>query len=165
MDWIVTIVGLTGFILAGKKIWWAWYVNLACQGLWVAYALITDQYAFLVAAAVYSIVFTKNALAWTKEHKEAKAAKQKSVDAGEPQLTYNQYRELWEASPPDEDDGEPYGEIFINSEAIKAGTVTVDDMSQMVLDWAVDRDYLVEFKIKYEARGTALQWFARSRIL
>lgn len=74
MDWIVTVVGLTGFILAGRKIWWAWYVNLACQALWVIYAFTTHQYAFLVSAAVYSVVFGQNALKWTKEHRERNSA-------------------------------------------------------------------------------------------
>lgn len=72
MDWVVTVVGLTGFILAGRKIWWAWYVNLGCQALWVIYALTTEQYAFLVSAAVYSVVFGQNAIKWTKEHRDAK---------------------------------------------------------------------------------------------
>lgn len=74
MDWVVTVVGLTGFILAGRKIWWAWYVNLFCQALWVVYALTTDQYAFLVSAAVYSVVFGQNAIKWTREHQETKRA-------------------------------------------------------------------------------------------
>lgn len=72
MDWLLTVVGLTGFVLAGRKVWWAWYVNLACQALWLAYALITQQYGFIVAALAYSIVFTRNAIAWTKDrHRRA----------------------------------------------------------------------------------------------
>lgn len=67
MDWVLTIVGLTGFVLAGRRVWWSWYVNLACQALWLAYALITQQYGFIVAALAYSIVFTRNAIAWTKD--------------------------------------------------------------------------------------------------
>jgi xanthosine utilization system XapX-like protein len=30
-NYIVTFVGLIGFYLGGKKIWWAWYVNIANQ--------------------------------------------------------------------------------------------------------------------------------------
>lgn len=69
-SWLLTIVGVTGFILAGRKVWWAWHVNLACQILWFAYALITDQYGFIVAALVYSVVFTQNAVKWTRERSE-----------------------------------------------------------------------------------------------
>lgn len=69
-SWLLTIVGVTGFILAGRKVWWAWYVNLACQILWFAYAIITAQYGFIVAALVYSVVFTQNAVKWTRERSE-----------------------------------------------------------------------------------------------
>lgn len=67
-SWIVTILGLIGFWLAGKKIWWSWYVNIVNQIMWVIFALITDYYAFLVGTAAYFFVFCKNAYHWTKEH-------------------------------------------------------------------------------------------------
>ena len=73
MDWILTVVGITGFLLAGRKVWWAWYVNLGCQALWAIYALTTGQYGFLVAAALYTAVFTKNAVQWTRERPQVKA--------------------------------------------------------------------------------------------
>lgn len=66
-SWIVTIVGLLGFILAGRKIWWAWYVNIGCQALWVTFALVSHIYAFLLSAAVYTVVFTHNAIKWTRD--------------------------------------------------------------------------------------------------
>lgn len=67
--WLLSIVGVVGFELAGRKIWWAWYVNIACQGLWFAYAIVTQQYGFLVGAFFYLYVFVKNAYKWTKEHR------------------------------------------------------------------------------------------------
>lgn len=67
-SWALSIVGLAGLFLAGKKIWWAWYLNIAGQALWFAYAIVTEQYGFLVAAFGYTFVFAKNAIAWTKEH-------------------------------------------------------------------------------------------------
>lgn len=68
-SWIVTIVGLIGFIIAGRKVWWSWYVNLSAQALWVIYAIISSQPAFLVSAAVYTIVFGRNAYIWTRDRK------------------------------------------------------------------------------------------------
>jgi hypothetical protein len=68
-SWILTAVGLTGFVLAGRKVWWAWYINIACQALWLAYALTTRQYGFVVAAVVYTVVFAQNAIRWTREHR------------------------------------------------------------------------------------------------
>jgi hypothetical protein len=72
-SFVLTIVGITGFVLAGRKVWWAWYVNLACQVLWVGYALATEQYGFILAAAFYTWVFGINAARWTKEHSERSA--------------------------------------------------------------------------------------------
>ncbi len=71
-SWILTAVGLTGIILAGRRIWWCWYINLACQGLWFTYALVTKQYGFVVSSIVYTIVFSNNAYKWTREHNEKK---------------------------------------------------------------------------------------------
>lgn len=39
-SYILTAVGISGFILAGRKVWWAWHINIACQGLWIAYAIV-----------------------------------------------------------------------------------------------------------------------------
>lgn len=72
LSWLVTIIGLVGFVLAGRKVWWSWYVNLGCQALWVIYALASNQPAFLVSAAVYIIVFGRNAFSWTVEHNNRK---------------------------------------------------------------------------------------------
>lgn len=69
-SWILGIVGLAGFILAGKKVWWCWYINLGCQVLWFAYAIVTHQYGFIATALVYSVVFAKNAISWTREHQQ-----------------------------------------------------------------------------------------------
>lgn len=70
-SWILGFVGLIGFWLAGRKVWWAWYVNIANQVLWTIYSLVTEQYGFLVATVFYFWVFTNNAIKWTKEHRES----------------------------------------------------------------------------------------------
>lgn len=67
--WILTAVGLTGFVLAGRKVWWCWYVNLFCQLLWFIYAFTTEQYGFVLAAMVYTVVFMQNAAKWTYAHR------------------------------------------------------------------------------------------------
>lgn len=72
LSWVVGAVGLTGFYFAGKRVWWSWYINLFCQALWISYALVTGQPAFLATAAVYSVIFGINAYKWTKDHRVAK---------------------------------------------------------------------------------------------
>lgn len=73
LSWIVAIVGLSGFFLAGRKVWWCWYVNIACQVFWFLYAWVSETPAFFVAALVYTVVFIINAYKWTKEHFARKA--------------------------------------------------------------------------------------------
>jgi hypothetical protein len=71
-SWLLTVVGLTGFILAGRKVWWAWYINIGCQALWFTYAIVTEQHGFIVAAIAYTVVFARNAYKWTTERSPSK---------------------------------------------------------------------------------------------
>ena len=66
LSWVVSAVGIFGFYLAGKKIWWAWYVNIANQLFWILFAFITQNWGFLLATAFYLWVFGRNAYLWTK---------------------------------------------------------------------------------------------------
>jgi hypothetical protein len=72
LTWIMTTVGFIGFIFAGKKKWWAWYINLVVQILWALYALATGQPAFLASAVAYFVIFAVNAYKWTKDHLNVK---------------------------------------------------------------------------------------------
>lgn len=73
LSWIVAAVGLSGFFLAGRKVWWCWYVNIACQIFWFLYAWVSETPAFFFTALFYTVVFTINAYKWTKEHFERKS--------------------------------------------------------------------------------------------
>ena len=66
LSWVVSAIGSLGFYLAGKKIWWAWYVNIANQLFWILFAFITQNWGFLLATAFYLWVFGRNAYLWTK---------------------------------------------------------------------------------------------------
>jgi len=66
-SWVLTAFGLTTMWLAGRKVWWAWFVGLAGQTAWLAYGLVTHQLGFLVGAAAYSFVYARNASLWTHE--------------------------------------------------------------------------------------------------
>ena len=68
-SWVLTAVGLTCFYLAGRKIWWSWYVGLAGQCLWFLYAISTRQWGFLMGVVLYSVVYARNAYSWTKSHR------------------------------------------------------------------------------------------------
>jgi nicotinamide riboside transporter PnuC len=66
-------MGVTCFWLAGRKVWWAWYVGLVTQLVWLAYSLVTRQWGFLGGVVLYTIVYVKNARSWTLLHNAEKA--------------------------------------------------------------------------------------------
>lgn len=60
-SWILGVLGVTGLLIAGSKIWWGWLINLANEILWIVYALSTHQYGFILMAVAYGIVYARNA--------------------------------------------------------------------------------------------------------
>ncbi|MEU8279800.1 hypothetical protein AB0C08_36415 [Microbispora bryophytorum] len=66
-SWALTAVGVTGLLLAGQRRALGWAIGLSAQALWIAYALATTQYGFLVSAVVYGGVYARNYLAWRRE--------------------------------------------------------------------------------------------------
>jgi nicotinamide riboside transporter PnuC len=68
-SWLLAVVGVTGIFLVGKKIIWAWLILLINEFIWIAYALSTKQYGFIVMATAYAMVYIKSYLAWNKEEK------------------------------------------------------------------------------------------------
>jgi hypothetical protein len=66
-SYLLTAVGVFGLYLAGRKSKWGWAVGLGAQGLWLAYAVSTQQWGFLVSAFAYGAVYMKNFRAWRRE--------------------------------------------------------------------------------------------------
>jgi hypothetical protein len=66
-SYVLTAVGILGLYLAGRKLWWAWLIGLGAQSLWVAYAVVTKQWGFIVSALAYGWVYARNALRWRAE--------------------------------------------------------------------------------------------------
>lgn len=84
LSWVVSAIGILGFYLAGKKIWWAWYVNIANQVFWTMYAFITQNWGFLLATAFYLVVFGRNAYLWTKNRNKKPEVEIPEIDFGDP---------------------------------------------------------------------------------
>lgn len=61
---ILAAVGITGLWLAGSGRRIAWAIGVAAQLLWLAYAVATRQYGFLLTAVAYGVVNARNWLAW-----------------------------------------------------------------------------------------------------
>lgn len=69
-SWLLTAVGVTGLYFAGRKRALGWGIGLSAQVLWVAFAVSTEQYGFLVSAGAYGWVYAKNFTAWRREARE-----------------------------------------------------------------------------------------------
>lgn len=74
-SWLLMAIGVFGLYLAGKKNLYGWAVGIAAQFLWVAYALSTQQYGFLISAVAYGWIYAKNFLAWRREARSSVVAK------------------------------------------------------------------------------------------
>lgn len=81
-SWILTAVGVFGLWLAGRRNPLGWAVGLGAQGLWIAYALTTEQYGFLVSAGAYSWVYARNFISW-RASSPTSPASEKSNDVME----------------------------------------------------------------------------------
>jgi hypothetical protein len=64
--WVLVSVGILSMYLAGRKSWTGWALGVCAQGLWIAYGITTHQYAFIVTAILYGIVYGKNLLEWRR---------------------------------------------------------------------------------------------------
>ena len=63
-SWILSIVGVTGLYLVGKRHWWAWCIAFINECLWCVYAVTTKQYGFIFGAVAYGSVHLVNAIRW-----------------------------------------------------------------------------------------------------
>lgn len=61
---LLTVVGVTGLWVAGRKSAWGWAIGLAAQVLWIAYAVATYQWGFIASALCYGVVYARNAWHW-----------------------------------------------------------------------------------------------------
>lgn len=59
-SYLLATVGILGIWLAGSKRRVGWAVGLSAQVLWVAYAVASEQYGFLVTAVAYGAVYLRN---------------------------------------------------------------------------------------------------------
>lgn len=70
-SYLLAAVGILGLVLAGRRKAIGWAIGLGAQGLWIAYALATHQFGFIVSALAYGAVYARNWLAWRREPEPA----------------------------------------------------------------------------------------------
>lgn len=66
-SWLLTAIGVLGLWLSGRRNYWGWCVGLAAQLLWIAYAIVTTQWGFIVSALAYAVVYGRNFIRWRRD--------------------------------------------------------------------------------------------------
>jgi len=61
-SWVLAAVGIAGLWLAGSGRPAGWMIGVGAQVLWIAYAVATDQYGFIVTAVAYAFVYARGAI-------------------------------------------------------------------------------------------------------
>lgn len=72
-SYVLSAVGIFGTYLAGRKSKWGWAVGLGAQVLWIAFAITTEQYGFIISALAYGSIYAKNYLAWRNDERVSKS--------------------------------------------------------------------------------------------
>lgn len=67
-SWILAVFGVSGMFVVGRKTAWGWMILLFNEVIWTVYALVTQQYGFIVMAVAYAIVYIKSFISWRKDH-------------------------------------------------------------------------------------------------
>jgi len=66
-SWILAAIGVTGIFFVGKKTVWGWLILLANECIWIAYAVSTKQYGFIISALAYGAVYIRSYIHWKRE--------------------------------------------------------------------------------------------------
>ena len=66
-SYLLAAIGVAGIFFVGRKTIWGWLVLLFNEVLWIAYALVTNQYGFILSAIAYAAVYIKSYILWKRE--------------------------------------------------------------------------------------------------
>ena len=66
-SWILAAIGVSGIYFVGRKTIWGWLILLFNEIIWIAYAMITEQYGFIVSAVAYAAVYIRSYLHWRED--------------------------------------------------------------------------------------------------
>jgi len=65
-SWVLSVIGLTAVFFIGQRKWWAWGIAFTNECLWIAYALVTRQYGFILGAVGYASLNLHNGRKWRR---------------------------------------------------------------------------------------------------
>jgi hypothetical protein len=68
-SWSLAAIGVTGLYLVTRRNWRGYLIGVGVQFLWVAYAVVTRQWGFILSALVYGAVNMIGLVGWRREAK------------------------------------------------------------------------------------------------
>jgi len=71
-SWALSIVGVIGIWLTGRKNWRGYAVGIVTECAWVWYAIVTKQWGFIFGSTIYISVYFFNINKWIEEAKNKK---------------------------------------------------------------------------------------------
>ena len=66
-SYVLAAIGVTGIFFVGRKTIWGWLVLCVNECIWIAYAIATKQYGFIIMALAYTAVYIKSYMGWRSE--------------------------------------------------------------------------------------------------
>jgi len=69
-SWVLSIIGIVGMIMVGRKMWQAFVVLISAEILWVVYSIRTGQYGFILGATAYITIHAINTRRWRRESRK-----------------------------------------------------------------------------------------------
>lgn len=73
-SFLLAAIGILGIYLAGEFNKLGWFIGFAAQGLWIAYAIVTNQHGFIFSAIGYAWVYILNYRKWLKKQRKEEDA-------------------------------------------------------------------------------------------
>ena len=67
---VLTLFGVTGQLFAGRGRLVGWWISLFAQFVWIAYAIVTRQYFFIVGSMLYGTTAVINIRFANKKRRE-----------------------------------------------------------------------------------------------
>lgn len=58
-SYLLATIGVTGLYIAAKNPKLGWRINIGAQVLWLVYAVVTQQWGFIVSALAYGFVYIR----------------------------------------------------------------------------------------------------------
>lgn len=74
-SWVLAIIGITGMVMVGRKMWQAFVVLILVEILWAIYSIQTKQYGFILGSTAYITVHVISTRRWRRESRKNRSVR------------------------------------------------------------------------------------------